>query len=63
MSARKLIKEVLRKNRRKIILFLCFFIITVFIGIVGAIIYNWMYVTGNARISASFVSNFRYVTF
>jgi hypothetical protein len=58
-SAGELIKKIVRKNKRKIILLLCFFVITVLVGIVGAIIYNWMYVTGNARIGTSFIPIFR----
>ena len=57
----KLVKEIVKKNRRKIIFLLSFFAVSSLVGIVGAIIYNWLYITGNARIGPAFSSNFRYI--
>jgi len=57
----KLIKEIMKKHRRKIIFLVSFLVISVFIGIVGAIIYNWMQMTGNATIGPAFSTNYRYI--
>lgn len=57
-SARRRIDDIIRKNRETILL-LCFFLASVFVGVVGAVIYNWVYIDGSARIGAAFVFSFR----
>jgi len=54
----KLIKEIMKKNRRKILFLLSFFAILFFVGIVVAAVYNWMNITGNATIGSALVFKF-----
>jgi len=52
-NTRRRVDEIMRKNRGKILL-LCLFLASILVGIVGAIIYNWIHIEGNARIGVVF---------
>jgi type I restriction-modification system DNA methylase subunit len=41
--------EIVKKNKNKM-LFLCFFLASISVGIVGAVVYNWIYIDGSATI-------------
>lgn len=52
-NVRKCINEVVKKDRRKMLFFCLMIIASVFIGVVGAAVYNLMYMQGSIGVEVS----------
>jgi len=48
-GARKHIDGIMKKHKKKMLM-LCLFLASISVGVVCAVIYNWMYVQGSATI-------------